>query len=127
MDREVKSLEEMKFGEIVDRPKDRKIMRCRWVYALKEDEKGKVTLYKSRTVLRGDLAVHGIDYFETFSPVVKMETLRIALALIIMNKLKPLQVDVSTAYLHLHAKLDFGHRLRHVRHLLGTTVESQMK
>ena len=33
-----------------------------------------------------------------------METLRIALALIIMNKLKPLQVDVSTAYLH--AKLD---------------------
>lgn len=104
MDREVKSLEEMKFGEIVDRPKDRKIMRCRWVYALKEDEKGKVTLYKSRTVLRGDLAVHGIDYFETFSPVVKMETLRIALALIIMNKLKPLQVDVSTAYLH--AKLD---------------------
>ena len=52
MDREVKSLEEMKFGEIVDRPKDRKIMRCRWVYALKEDEKGKVTWYKSRTVLR---------------------------------------------------------------------------
>ena len=67
-------------------------------------KKGKVTLYKSRTVLRGDLAVHGIDYFETFSPVVKMETLRITLALIIMNKLKPLQVDVSTAYLH--AKLD---------------------
>ena len=55
-------------------------------------------------MLRGDLAVQGIDYFETFSPVVKMETLRIALALIIMNKLKPLQVDVSTAYLH--AKLD---------------------
>ena len=104
MDREAKSLEEVKFGEIVDRPKDRKTMRCRWVYALKEDEKGKVAWYKSRAVLRGDLAVHGIDYFEAFSPVLKMETLRIALALIIMNKLKPLQVDVSTAYLH--AKLD---------------------
>ena len=104
MDKEAKSLEEVKFGEIADRPKDRKTMRCRWVYALKEDEKGKVAWYKSRAVLRGDLAVHGIDYFEAFSPVLKMETLRIALALIIMNKLKPLQVDVSTSYLH--AKLD---------------------
>ena len=56
MDREAKSLEEVKFGEIADRPKDRKTMRCRWVYALKEDEKGKVAWYKSRAVLRGDLA-----------------------------------------------------------------------
>ena len=42
MDREVKSLEEIKFGEIVDRPKDRKIMRCRWFYALEKTKRVKL-------------------------------------------------------------------------------------
>ena len=104
MDREAKSLEETKLGEIVDRPKDRKITRRQWVYALKEDVRGKVTLRKSRTALRGDLAAHGVDYFEALSPAEKTETLRMALALIIASKLKPLQVDVGAA--RLHAKLN---------------------
>ena len=37
------------------------VMKCRWVYAFKEDENGKVTVYKSRVVIRGDMAIRGID------------------------------------------------------------------
>ena len=104
MNKEKDSLDDLKFGEIVDRPTNRVVMKCRWVYAFKEDENGKVTVYKSRVVIRGDMAIRGIDFFDTYSPVVKMETIRIALALIVMNKLKPLQVDVNTAYLQAELK-----------------------
>ena len=104
MKREMKSLEKFKFAKIVDRTSDMHVLPPQWVFALKKDSENRVKLYKSRLVIRGDRAVYGIDYFESFSPVAKMETIRITLALIILNKLKPLQVDVTTAYLQ--AELD---------------------
>jgi hypothetical protein len=45
-------------------------------YQYKRDEHGKVILYESREVIRGDYAEFGIDYFETFSPVAKIESVR---------------------------------------------------
>jgi len=102
--REIGSLERSKFAAIVDIPKGRKILRCRWVYTFKRTKSGKIMVFKSRVVIRGDQAIKGIDFFETFSPVAKMETIRIAIALIILLRLKPLQLDVNTAFLH--AELD---------------------
>jgi len=93
-----------KFAKIVDRTSDMHVLPPQWVFALKKDSENRVKLYKSKLVIRGDRAVYEIDYFESFSPVAKMETIRITLALIILNKLKPLQVDVTTAYLQ--AELD---------------------
>ncbi len=58
-----------------------------------------VILYTSKIVIRGDKAVYGSDYFESYSPVTKMETIRLVLALIALHELKPLKVDVTTAYL----------------------------
>ena len=63
MNKEKDSLDDLKFGEIVDRPTNRVVMKRRWVYAFKEDENGKVTVYKSRVVIRGDMAIRGIDFF----------------------------------------------------------------
>ena len=96
--REKSSLEANEFAIIVDIPPGRKILSCMWVYTFKRDDKGQVIVYKSRVVVRGDQAVEGVDYVLTFSPVAKLETIRLATALIILLKMKPLQVDVNTAF-----------------------------
>ena len=97
-DREVSSLLKNEFAEVVDIPVGRRVLPCMWVYAFKRDHTGRVIVYKSRIVVRGDQAVEGLDYVLTFSPVAKLETIRIACALIILLKMKPLQVDINTAY-----------------------------
>ena len=96
--REIESLNKNQFAKVVDVPVGRKILNAMWVYTFKRDEEREVKLYKSRLVVRGDQAIHGVDYFLTFSPVTKLETIRIACALIIKLKMKPLQIDVNTAY-----------------------------
>ena len=96
---EIQSLNDNKWAEIV--PKGSKIpINLRWVYAIKYNAKGELMLYKARLVVRGDLAKEGIDYFETYSPVAKIHSIRMAIALIIHFGLIPLQVDISSAYLH---------------------------
>jgi hypothetical protein len=44
------------------------------------------------------MAKPGFDYFETYSPVAKIESIRLVLALIISHRLRPLQLDVNNAY-----------------------------
>jgi histone deacetylase 1/2 len=56
-------------------------------------------LYKSRLVIRGDLAVAGFDYFETYSPVAKIDSIRLILAIIITHKFIPAQYDIGNAYI----------------------------
>lgn len=86
-------------ASIVELPIDRKAISCKWVFKLKH-KNGQVDRYKARLVARGFTQQHGIDYFETFSPVVRKETIRILL--IIANQLDLLitQIDVKTAFLN---------------------------
>jgi hypothetical protein len=81
-------------------PPGRKILRLRWVYKIKRNDKGEPTLYKCRIVVMGNHATQGVDFYETYSPVCKIPSLRLVIALIIHFGLKPCQVDVHTAYLH---------------------------
>ena len=96
--REMDALNELKFADIVDIPLGRTLLPVIWVYAYKTDENGNRVLYKSRLVVRGDMAKPGFDYFETYSPVAKIESIRLVLALIISHRLRPLQLDVNNAY-----------------------------
>jgi len=96
--REIDALEELNFAEIVDIPEDRTPLPIIWVYKYKTDETGKVVLHKSRLVVRGDLAIQGFDYFETYSPVAKIDSIRLVLAIIIVHRMLPVQMDISNAY-----------------------------
>ena len=62
-------------------PSDRKLVRCKWVYKTKKVAEGQINIYKARLVAKGFQQVHGLDYDETFAPVEKMDSIRLALAI----------------------------------------------
>ena len=95
---ETDALFKLDFAEVVDIPNDRKILQVIWVYKYKTDEQGRRILYKARLVVRGDMAIEGFDYFETFSPVAKIESVRLVIALIITHRFIPLQMDINNAF-----------------------------
>lgn len=84
----------------VDRPLDKNVVKSKWVLKVKRDEKGNVDRYKARIVAKGFSQQKGIDYYETFAPVVRHQTVRFLIALASNKSLKIDHWDVSTAFLN---------------------------
>ncbi|KAM0037798.1 putative RNA-directed DNA polymerase [Helianthus debilis subsp. tardiflorus] len=76
------------------------VVDCKWVYRSKTDQNGKISRYKARLVAKGFHQQHGVDYHETFSPVIKPATIRTILSLAVTNKWSLRQLDVHNAFLH---------------------------
>src|SRR3954466_13787843 len=85
---------------LVDLPKNRKPIGCRWVFKIKYDAKGEIERYKARLVAKGYAQIHNVDYTETFAPVVKFNSIRTLLALAAHHDLKIHQMDIKAAYLN---------------------------
>ena len=99
-DEEMKSLENMNTWKLVPLPEGRKTVNCRWVFKVKNKPDGTVDRFKARLVAKGYSQQPGIDYTETFAPVVRLNSLRSLLAYAVCNKLLIHQMDVVTAFLN---------------------------
>lgn len=103
MNKEYDALIQNKVWKLVDRPKDKNIVKCKWVYKVKRDVPNKDT-FKARLVACGYSQQHGIDYNDTFSPVVRHSTMRMLFALATELDLDISHFDIQTAFLN--SKLD---------------------
>ncbi|CAH2083465.1 unnamed protein product [Euphydryas editha] len=101
MEEELKSFEENEAWEVVDRPDKATIVKCKWVFKKKLDSEKKVR-YRARLVAKGFTQMAGIDYKETFSPVLRYSTLRLLFALSVNYNLDITHLDVTTAFLNGH-------------------------
>ena len=85
--------------KLVELPRDRKAIGCKWVFKVKYDCESRVERFKGRLVAKGYAQKYGIDYDETFSPVDRFSSIRALLAYAIQNNMLIHQMDVVTAFL----------------------------
>lgn len=100
MREEMDALEKNKTWEIVEKPKEKNLVGCKWVFTLKYKADGSLERYKARLVAKGYTQTYGVDYQETFAPVAKMNTVRILLSLAAHFDWQLQQYDVKNAFLH---------------------------
>ncbi|UYV66529.1 hypothetical protein LAZ67_4001965 [Cordylochernes scorpioides] len=100
MDDEFNSLMKNQTWTYVTLPSDRKAIACKWVYKIKQNADGSNKMFKARLVAKGYSQKPGLDYGETFSPVVKFDSIRTILSLCALFDMEMIQLDVKSAFLN---------------------------
>lgn len=100
MDHELSALMKNKTWHLVPPQGHKNIIDCKWVYKIKKKSDGTIDRYKARLVAKGFKQRYGIDYEDTFSPVVKAATIRLVLSIAVSRGWCLRQLDVQNAFLH---------------------------
>ncbi|CAO1615843.1 unnamed protein product [Parajaminaea phylloscopi] len=88
------------FRPVVTLPDGKNLVGHKWVFVEKTDKEGNIIKYKARLVAQGFSQVRGVDFTDTFSPVVKLDTLRLLFAVAVQERLQWRLFDVVSAYLY---------------------------
>src|ERR1700723_267938 len=100
IDEELKLLDEMGTWELVEKPPDAITIPNKWTFIKKRNKANQVIRHRARLVTKGCAQRPGHKFTETYSPVVRAETLRACLALVPVKGLKVKQMDIKGAYLN---------------------------
>jgi hypothetical protein len=111
--------------ELVDLPPRRVVVNNMWIYKVKSNTLGDVSRFKARFVAKGCRQRAGLDYTETFSPVIRMASLRLFLDIAAARNLELCQLDIDTAFLcapikedvYIRQPLGFSYGMSKVCHL----------
>ena len=85
---------------MVDLPPGCKSIGCKWVLKKKLKPDGTIDKYKARLVAKGFKQKENIDFFDTFSPVTRITSIRVLISLASIHNLLIHQMDVKTAFLN---------------------------
>jgi hypothetical protein len=100
MEQEYHALLQNETWTLVPPPPRVNVIDSKWVFKVKKHSDGSIEHYKARLVARGFQQHYGLDYEDTFSPVVKPTTIRLLLSIAVTRGWSLRQLDVQNAFLH---------------------------
>nr|GEW24463.1 putative reverse transcriptase domain-containing protein [Tanacetum cinerariifolium] len=100
MQDELDQFERLKVWRLVPRPKGKTIIKTRWIFKYKKDERSLVIQNKARLVAVRYSQQEGINYDKTFTPVARIESIRLFLAYATHKDFTVFQMDVKTSFLN---------------------------
>jgi hypothetical protein len=99
MQEELNNFKRNEVWSLVERPRQN-VVGTKWVFCNIQDEHGVVTRNKARLVAKGYSQVEGLDFDETFAPVVRLESIRMLLTYVTHHSFNLYQMDVKSAFLN---------------------------
>ena len=97
---EIESILSNHTWELVDLPPGNKPLGSKWIFKRKMKDDGTIDKYKARLVVKGFRQKEGLDYFDTYSPVTRITSIRMLIALAAVYGLEIHQMDVKTVFLN---------------------------
>ena len=81
-------------------PSDCKPLSSKWVFKMKRKVDGLIDKYKVRLVIKGYKQTEGLEYFDTYFPVMRINSIRMVLAIVVLRNLEVHQMDVKTTFMN---------------------------
>ena len=100
MEEEIRMIEKNNTWELVDIPREREFVSLKWIYKIKLNQEGDIKNHKARLVARGFTQKPGIDFYETFSSIARLDAIRTVIDVTSKKKWKIFQLDVKSAFLN---------------------------
>ena len=100
MHAELQALENNRTWELCELSSGRRVIGTKWVCKIKMDALNILERYKARLVAQGFSQIAGLDFTETWAPVVRIESVRVLLALAALFDLWIIHIDAKTAFLN---------------------------
>jgi hypothetical protein len=123
--KEIETLLHMDVWEEVDREPWMNVLPSTWAFRIKRFPNGLIRKFKARFCARGDKQIHGVDFFDTYAPVVQWTTVRLMLILSLELGLETKQVDYTAAFVHADVDKhpDFDSMTPEEQHKTGVYIE----
>lgn len=100
MQEELGQFEKNDVWDLVPRPSNSNVIGTKWIFKNETDEHGNITRNKARLVAHGYTEVEGVNFDETFTPVARLESIRLLLSIACLMSIKLFQMDVKSAFLN---------------------------
>jgi len=100
MDEELEALETNKTWTLVPKDTTMNVVGSKWVFEIKRKSDGMIERYKVRSVAKGFNQEEGVDYNSTYSPVIRMNTVRTIISIAVTNGWQLRQLDIKNAFLN---------------------------
>lgn len=100
MHEEINQIEQNQTWDLVPKPTNKNIIGTKWVFRNKLNERGEVVRNKARLVWKGNAQIKGLDFDENFTPIARLETIRMFLVFYCFKKFKLYRMDVKFCFLN---------------------------
>ncbi|MBW0501282.1 hypothetical protein O181_040997 [Austropuccinia psidii MF-1] len=93
-------MNKLQFWDVIELKKEYQLVGTTWVFKIKKNHLNKVIKYKARVCAQGYTKTNGIDFFKTYAPTGRLNSLRTLISYSVKNNLEFHQIDIKSAFLN---------------------------